>query len=98
VKNDKQCPKCKSLDIGFIEHQPDLRADSKTAYKRVAGLAPVLEGSASVIRKVGTLEAYVCMECGFYETYVRDPRTVEWESIAGFRRVNPDVAPDGPFR
>ncbi|MEO8706464.1 MAG: hypothetical protein ABI867_40940 [Kofleriaceae bacterium] len=47
---------------------------------------------------VGTLEAYICSECGYHETYVKDPRTVEWDKLQDFRWVNPDVSDGGPFR
>ncbi len=45
---------------------------------------------------LGRLEAYVCTECGYHETYVASPREVPWERMAGFAWVNPSN--DGPYR
>lgn len=47
---------------------------------------------------VGQLEAYVCTTCGFHETYVRDPGTVDWDDVQGFTWINPEPVPEGPFR
>ena len=45
---------------------------------------------------LGRLEAYVCTECGYHETYVASPRDVPWEKVSGFAWVNPSN--DGPYR
>lgn len=96
MKREKQCPKCKSVQIGHIAHQPDLRADSATAKKRVVGLGLGVGGE---IVKHGQLEAYVCTRCGYYESYVRDPQRIDWDEIAGFSFINPGQHDEpGPYR
>jgi predicted Zn-ribbon and HTH transcriptional regulator len=57
-----------------------------------------IDGFGNVLPLVGQLEAYVCTECGFHETYVREPKTVPWHDLQGFTWVNPDPIADGPFR
>ena len=47
---------------------------------------------------VGPLEAYVCTDCGYHETYVVEPRNVEWAKLVGFSWVNSDAPSSGPFR
>jgi len=50
------------------------------------------------VPEVGRLEAYVCADCGYHETYVKEPDAVPWDRIAGFAWVNPPPADTGPFR
>ena len=38
---------------------------------------------------VGKLEAYFCASCGFYETYIKEPADIQYESIIGFKWINP---------
>ncbi|MGE0401844.1 MAG: hypothetical protein AB7T06_34395 [Kofleriaceae bacterium] len=57
-----------------------------------------LEDAGRVLPLVGQLEAYVCTECGYHETYVRDPRSVPWHDLQGFTWVNSEPPEDGPFR
>ncbi|MFN2282738.1 MAG: hypothetical protein ACK2TZ_12825, partial [Anaerolineales bacterium] len=38
----------------------------------------------------GQLEAYLCGSCGFYETYVKDPTSLDFESIEGFKWIQVD--------
>ena len=47
---------------------------------------------------VGVLEAFVCTDCGYVETYVKDPSTVSFEQIRGFTWVNEPNAQRGTFR
>ncbi len=34
---------------------------------------------------IGKLEAYFCADCGFYETYIKEPAGIEFEKIIGFK-------------
>lgn len=52
------------------------------------GLTPLL----------GRLEAYVCTDCGYHETYVASPATVRWDKLVGFAWVNDPGEPEGPYR
>ena len=57
-----------------------------------------VEGHETEYVPVGQLEAWVCTECGFYETYVKDPSTVPFDELDGFRWVHPRPVEGGPFR
>ncbi|GEM_PF-3259855 len=57
-----------------------------------------VDGVGKALPLVGQLEAFVCTECGYHETYVREPKTVPWNDLQGFTWVNPDPVADGPFR
>ena len=46
----------------------------------------------------GELEAYVCTECGYYESYVRHPSDVPWNKLSGFTFLHPDTDSEGPYR
>lgn len=46
---------------------------------------------------IGALEAYVCGDCGFFESYVIEPKSVDWDNIQGFAWVGRDDA-TGPYR
>jgi hypothetical protein len=47
---------------------------------------------------LGSLEAYVCTDCGYHESYVKDPGSLEWEQLRGFAWVNPKGDDAGPYR
>jgi hypothetical protein len=95
MKRSKQCPKCESRKVGYINYQPE--SDGSSFRWRV--IATVREQLAYGSRpRVGELEAYVCTECGYYESYVRKPDVIPWENLSGFRMLNPDPDPDGPYR
>lgn len=52
----------------------------------------------TVIPLLGRLEAYVCTDCGYHETYVTSPAALPWEKLVGFAWVNVPGDPDGPYR
>jgi predicted nucleic-acid-binding Zn-ribbon protein len=47
---------------------------------------------------IGKLEAYLCADCGYHETYVKDPDSVAWEKLRGFAWLNPETDGSGPYR
>ena len=110
MKQTKQCPKCKSLKIGYLESQPDStgpdasRADR--AEPRMAGMVARRGGSYFLAtggwvkhEGVGALAAFVCTECGYFESYVRNPARVPWNDMKGFHWVNAKPeAKKGPYR
>lgn len=74
---------------------------ARQTVSRTLGLArtPVTLGDGSTaLPLVGQLEAYVCTDCGYHETYVRDPKSVAWSDLQGFTWVNSKPPEDGPFR
>jgi hypothetical protein len=96
MRDSKQCPKCKSLKIGHLPRQPDF--GDGHLQDRVAGAAIVEEGGQRRAYMLGKVEAYVCTECGYHETYVVDPKQVNWEAMKFFRWVNPASGDKGPYR
>lgn len=98
MKNSGVCPKCSSQKIGYLENviqRTEALVDSRT----VIGHCPAplgIERSESggfikVIKEgpVGNLEAYTCTSCGFYETYIKNPSSIKYETIIGFKWINP---------
>jgi predicted nucleic-acid-binding Zn-ribbon protein len=98
MKQSGVCPKCNSHKIGYLENaiqRTEALVDSRT----VVGHCPAplgIErtqsgGLIKVIKEgpVGKLEAYICTSCGFYETYIKDPAGVQYESLIGFKWINP---------
>jgi hypothetical protein len=51
-----------------------------------------------VSQLIGRLEAYVCTECGYHESYVQDPSAVRWTDIVGFSWVNEPAESEGIYR
>lgn len=97
MKANAQCPKCQSLKIGILENLWDSigpEKDQKETIGRTRWGGPVF--FTQVPR--GEVEAYVCTECGYYETYVKDPSSVPFESMVGFRWINEPAPPEGPYR
>ncbi len=96
MRQSKQCPKCQSHKVGYINYQPE--GDGISLRWRVIASVrePATFGPGR--SRVGELEAYVCTECGYYESYVRSPDKVKWDQLSGFRMLNPDPDPEGPYR
>jgi predicted nucleic-acid-binding Zn-ribbon protein len=94
MKRSGVCPKCDSRKIGYLEnviHRTEGVMDSVPI--RGHALAPFgvertqSGGLIKVIKEgpSGQLEAYVCGSCGYYETYLKDPDSVNYEAVVGFR-------------
>ena len=98
MKKSKQCPKCESLKIGHLEYQVDRSTKFDQATERVLGFSEEPGWLADTQVKLGRLEAYLCGECGYYESYVIRPKKVEWDKLTGFRWVNPSPQDAGPYR
>ena len=99
MKKNKQCPKCHSLRVGWLESQPDLSGETHVVRKRPVA-AVTNEGffGNTYLSKVGVLEAYVCTECGYYESYVSSPGDTPWDTLRDFHWLNPEIESDQPYR
>ena len=94
MRTSNKCIKCGSLAIGHID-----RLFDQTGARRSESIPSKVLGLLGTTRQgVGVLEAFVCTECGYVETYVKDPSNVTFASIRGFRWVNEPNAGNGPFR
>jgi hypothetical protein len=108
MKRSKQCPKCASGRIGYIAEQVDadqLTSDGVTTQPTPRAIGASAEQQFTgffkggwVYELIGRLEAYVCADCGYHETYVKNPDGVPWDRIGGFTWVNPATVDAGPFR
>lgn len=97
MKNTGVCPKCSSQKIGYLENVI-YRSEALVDGHTVVGHCPAplgIErtqsgGLIKVIKEgpVGKLEAYLCTSCGFYETYIKDPESIQYENMIGFKWVN----------
>jgi hypothetical protein len=93
MRTSNKCIKCGSLAIGHLERLYELTGDRK------AGLPTSMLGVLGSTRQgAGPLEAYVCTECGYFETYVKAPATVPFHQLRGFRWVNEPNPQRGTFR
>jgi predicted nucleic-acid-binding Zn-ribbon protein len=100
MKQTGVCPKCNSQKIGYLENVIH-RTDTSIGSQSVRGHSPAplgIERSESgglikVIKEgpVGKLEAYFCCSCGFYETYIKEPSSIQFEAIIGFKWINPSL-------
>lgn len=82
MKTSKQCPKCGSRRLGHLENLLDQEGERDTKLK----IGKVTENlyNFKVKTTAGEIEAYVCAACGYYETYVKDPKSVPWDDMLGF--------------
>lgn len=64
--------------------------------KEIIGTGALSYGKVSPL--IGKLEAYVCTECGYHESYVQDPSVVRWSDIVGFAWVNEPAESEGVYR
>lgn len=46
----------------------------------------VFGGKSESFRAAGEVEAYACADCGYFEEYLRDPRSIDWGSVVGATR------------
>lgn len=93
MRTSNKCIKCGSLAIGHVERRFDNTGDRKVGFT-----SAVLGVIGTTVQGVGVLEAFVCTECGYLETYVKDLAMVPFEQIRGFRWVNEPNAQRGGFR
>jgi len=110
MKRSIQCPKCHSRRIGHLAQQADSEDTRirKGVVTRDLGVRPLgyactpieTDGSNESFVVIGELEAYVCTECGYFESYVKDPGTIDWRQLKGFTWVDLDRRGEGggPFR
>ena len=94
MKQTGVCPKCNSKKVGYLAYVIQLtEADVGSRTVRGHSEAPIgiarsESGGVIKVRPVGKLEAYICGSCGFYETYIKDPSKVPYESIIDFKWIN----------
>ena len=107
MKQTHRCPKCLGRNIGYLPElwdrtisvrQAKDRADVHAMYKpQPVGIRVVKKASGGKrCESHGLLEAYVCTDCGYLETYVKNPGNLSFSSLKGFRLLNPP--PEGPYR
>lgn len=92
MKTSKQCPKCQSLRVGHLEDVPEHHVGEIARPKNLFG------GNEKYYSPIGRFEAYLCAQCGFYETYIKTPNAIPFEELDGFNWINDVVPPDGPYR
>ena len=100
MKHTGVCPKCGSQKIGRLEHVIQ-RTEAELDSRSLIGHCPAPLGiqrtqSGGFIKlikegPVGQLEAYICGACGFYETYVKDPSTIQYDTLIGFSWLVPSA-------
>jgi predicted nucleic-acid-binding Zn-ribbon protein len=85
MKRTWQCPKCQSARVGYLETLPD-GARGEASRPRMFGEAVLGSVFGAVATQVtAPIEAFVCTECGYFEEYVKDPASINWANLVGFR-------------
>ena len=90
MKRTRQCPKCHSLEVGYLERMLD--------YTTLGPVAQHLGQCVDDEGVVGQIEVYVCTACGFFESYVKDHDLVDFARLSGFRYLNPRDESGPPYR
>ncbi len=89
MKASGRCPKCDSSKIGYLERVIDQVGGDNRVGAFVGRTKN--EGWLAGDHYMGELEAYICAECGFFETYVRNPESLPFEKFKGFRWVDQEA-------
>jgi predicted nucleic-acid-binding Zn-ribbon protein len=89
MKTSGKCGKCGGTRIGRFEHVAD-ETDATTGPGRTRSLWWQREGGFFSSKELrADVEAYVCTACGYFEEYVKDPKSVPWEKLTPFRWHRP---------
>lgn len=90
IKAKRRCPSCHGSKIGYLEDVRDSSVDRLVVGRSRRGL---------LRQNIGTIEAYVCTECGYYQPFVKDPASVAFDEVEGFRWLEqPGRVKQGPYR
>ena len=95
MKQSKQCPKCRSLRVGYLERV--LEQVGAMPRDAVVGISRY-EGWLGGGDPVGSFEAFLCADCGYFETYIKQPSAVDFDRLQGFHWLNGELAEQGPYR
>ena len=104
MKKEKCCPKCESLKIGYLSEVPDFVDSNRYSTRRLAEPRPDPKGKWQELMALSDdpsfygIEGYICTECGYLETYAKNPADIPFERLKGFAWVNPEETREGPFR
>lgn len=71
------CIKCGGQRVGHFETVAD-KGDG-TGSKRELAIAHESTGWFKLDKAMASVEAYVCADCGYFEEYVKEPATIDWE-------------------
>jgi predicted nucleic-acid-binding Zn-ribbon protein len=95
MKASKQCPKCDSLKVGYLERTLD-----KGEHVHVDAVVGITKpwGWLGGREPLGGFEAYVCTDCGYFEHYVKGPGEFDFTALQGFHWVNEPPPEGGAYR
>ena len=97
MKASKQCPKCNSLRVGYLETVADKGEYDTSTWSAAIGKTET-KGWFGGGKVVGELEAFLCADCGYFEQYVKSPEKVPYDKLQGFHWLNPEPPEEGPYR
>ena len=99
MKTSKQCPKCESRRIRYLENTYDYNTDDSAQLHAPEPVGVVPKEGWLFTKNIptGQLEAYLCGDCGYYETYIKNVADLPLEKLLGFRWVNSDEVEAGPY-
>lgn len=88
MKLRRQCPKCQSPRVGYLETILDQQGDGAGSSQKIGKVSEKLM-AFRVKTAAGETEAYICADCGYYETYIKNPDTISWDDMDKFHWLNP---------
>ena len=90
MKNSRKCPKCQCTRLWVVE-------PLRTVYEYSPGTLPLhldydqVEGTNFLNRskrQVGTLDAWICADCGFTELWAKDLQKLQHAPERGIRLID----------
>lgn len=84
MKRTWQCPKCTSRRVGYFENVVD-QSQRGASVRKIGEAQTGQMLGLSVVEAVGEVEAFVCADCGYFEEYVKEPQSIDWNAMRGFR-------------
>jgi predicted nucleic-acid-binding Zn-ribbon protein len=78
MKRTKLCPKCQSKDIYYLPEIADHASNGGAITPMILGLKKnFLWGKTD-----GSIEAFICSQCGYIEWYLKNPAELETSDFA----------------
>jgi len=96
MKMTAQCPKCQSRRVGYLRQVMDVGQHGGVRRLVAPGQGSIWRGTFLTVDT--SVEAYLCVDCGYFEEYLKEPAAVDWDRVEEFTWCRPDVPEQGPFR
>ena len=78
-----ECPRCGGTKIGRLAQVAD-KDRTGTANRKIGMMEQGRFLGATILTTVGEVEAKICTDCGYFEEFVKDVKSIDWEKVEGF--------------